>query len=75
MTNDEKPHYAAMIDGSSIEELKLALLRAIDHARKSSAEVAAIRAELDDANDIISALRRENQELGDRLKQLTQKSK
>ncbi len=59
MTLSEQPHYAQLIDGQSIDDLKLALLRAIDHARKSSAEIAAYKAQLDGAIGTIHSLQEE----------------
>lgn len=69
--SEDRPHFAALIDEASSNELKLGLLRAIDHARKTSAEIAVYKALLDDARVRISELSKENRELQDRLKQLS----
>lgn len=67
MGDNDLVHYAATIDSLSNEELKLALLRAIDHARRSIAEVAEQRAVLDGTLYHIDELRRENLRLTDQL--------
>lgn len=59
MSDAEHVHYAPIIDRGDIQELKLALLRSIDHARKSAAEVAEYKAKLDGALGLIAELRSE----------------
>jgi hypothetical protein len=68
--SDELPHYAAIVDSYSEAELKLAVLRAIDHARKTSAEIDEYRARLDGALGTLAALREENSQLKVRLTEL-----
>lgn len=68
--SDELPHYAAIVDSYSEAELKLAVLRAIDHARKTSAEIDEYRARLDGALGALAALREENSQLKVRLTEL-----
>lgn len=67
MKTDELPHFASIVDSSSVEELKLALLRAIDHARKCSAEIDEYKAQLDGAIGTIHALHEEIADLNRRL--------
>lgn len=66
----ELPHYASLVDSHSVAELKLAVLRAIDHARKTSAEIDEYRARLDGALGALSALREENRQLKLRIAEL-----
>jgi len=49
-------HYSKLIDQSSREDLQLALLRAIDHAKKSSSEIAEYKARLESALHLIRHL-------------------
>lgn len=63
MSDNQQVHYAPIIDGGDVQELKLALLRSIDHARKSSAEVAEYKAKLDGALGLIAQLRSEIESL------------
>jgi hypothetical protein len=51
--------YAPLIDEASPEELKLALLRAIDHNRKVACEIDKYKAAADRANAELVALRSE----------------
>lgn len=50
---------AQLLDRGSPEELKLALMRAINHARASSLEVGNLRLELDRAEARIRAMKHE----------------
>jgi predicted nuclease with TOPRIM domain len=75
MKENTKPHYSAIIDRSSIEELKLALLRSIDHARKSTAELAEMSATLEGAIGQITRLETENGQLRDQLSKLSNAKK
>lgn len=69
MTAEDRPHYSAIIDGYSMPELKLALLRAIDHARKCSAEIERYKSQLDAAVANTIDLRAEIQSLKTQLNQ------
>jgi hypothetical protein len=66
---EDLPHFAAIIDSYSIPELKLALLRAIDHAHKCSAEISEYKAQLDGAIGTIHGLQEENESLKVRLRE------
>lgn len=68
MDGDNLQHFAAIIDSQSQDELKLALLRAIDHARKNSADIAAYKAQLDGAMGTIHELREQIDSLKQRLR-------
>lgn len=65
MTKDTAPHYLPFIESSSIHELKLALLRSIDFARKCGAEVAEMKAQLDRVIGYTAKLEAENTQLRD----------
>lgn len=69
MTN-EVAHYSSIIDNQSDTELKLTVLRALDHARKTSAEIDEYRARLDGALGALVALREENRQLKKQLAEL-----
>lgn len=66
---DSDVHFASLVDNASQDELKLGLLRAVDHARKSSAEIATYKALLDDARGRIDELQRDLHRLSERLQQ------
>lgn len=63
MYDDNISHFASKIDSMSTDELKLALLRAIDHARRCSAEVVEQRAVLDETLSKLEQLQRVNKRL------------
>lgn len=70
MDKDDLPHFAAIIDSQSIDELKLTVLRAIDHARKSASEIDEYKARLDGALGQLEGLREENRILRSRIQGL-----
>ena len=59
-----------LIEGKTVEELRRATLQAIDHAYKSAAEVAEMRAIYEGALGNISELTSENQRLRTRVETL-----
>lgn len=67
MNPQTQPHYVHIVDSASTDELKLALLRAIDHARKSAAEIEEYKARLDGALGTINERNFEIAQLMERL--------
>lgn len=56
MSDSDQVHYSTIIDRGDMNELRMALLRSIDHARKNSAELAEFKAKLDGALGTIARL-------------------
>lgn len=56
MNDPDQVHYSSIIDRGDIQELRMALLRSIDHARKNSAELAECKAKLDGALGTVARL-------------------
>ena len=63
-------HAASLIDQMSVSELKLAVLRAIDHAHKISAEMIENRAMTDAAIGQLAGLKNEVQNLRNLLDEI-----
>lgn len=63
MSDFDHVHYSSIIDRGDIQELRMALLRSIDHARKNSAELAECKAKLDGALGTVTRLAAELEQL------------
>lgn len=63
MSEFDHVHYSSIIDRGDIQELRMALLRSIDHARKNSAELAEYKAKLDGALGNVARLAAELEQL------------
>lgn len=63
MSDSDQVHYSSIIDRGDIQELRMSLLRAIDHARKNSAELAECKAKLDGALGTVARLTAELEQL------------
>lgn len=63
MSDSDQVHYSSIIDRGDVQELRMALLRSIDHARKNSAELAEYKAKLDGALGTVARLAAELEQL------------